>query len=103
MLIHGFPLSGASWEKQVPVLLDAGFRVFTYDRRGFGHSSQPTDGYDYDTLAADLDTLVTHLDLSDFVLVGFSMGTGEVGRYLGTSAPTRSPKRSSWRRSSPTC
>jgi pimeloyl-ACP methyl ester carboxylesterase len=84
VLIHGLPLSGASWEKQVPALLDAGFRVITYDRRGFGHSSQPASGYDYDTFAADLDKLVTHLDLSDFVLVGFSMGTGEVGRYLGT-------------------
>src|SRR5436189_2213250 len=62
VLIHGYPLSGASWEKQVPVLLEAGHRVVTYDRRGFGKSSQPTIGYDYDTFAADLDTLLEHLD-----------------------------------------
>ena len=84
VLIHGFPLSGRSWEKQVPVLLEAGFRVVAYDRRGFGQSSQPTTGYDYDTFAADLDTLLTTLDLRDATLVGFSMGTGEVARYLGT-------------------
>jgi non-heme chloroperoxidase len=84
VLIHGFPLSGASWEKQVPVLLDAGHRVITYDRRGFGKSSQPTIGYDYDTFAGDLDNLMIQLDLQDATLVGFSMGTGEVTRYLGT-------------------
>ncbi len=83
VLIHGWPLSGRSWEKQVPVLLDAGFRVITYDRRGFGESSKPTSGYDYDTLAADLDKLITKLDLRDATLVGFSMGGGEVARYLG--------------------
>ncbi len=83
VLIHGYPLSGASWEKQLPVLLDAGHRVVTYDRRGFGKSSQPTTGYNYDTFAADLHKLVTHLKLRDFALVGFSMGGGEVGRYLG--------------------
>jgi non-heme chloroperoxidase len=83
VLIHGFPLSGASWEKQLPVLLDAGHRVITYDRRGFGKSSQPTIGYDYDTFAGDLNTLMQELDLHDTTLVGFSMGTGEVTRYLG--------------------
>jgi non-heme chloroperoxidase len=83
VLIHGYPLSGASWEKQVPVLLGAGHRVITYDRRGFGKSSQPTIGYNYDTFAEDLHKLVTHLDLRDFALVGFSMGGGEVARYVG--------------------
>ncbi len=83
VLIHGFPLSGHSWEKQLPALLGAGYRVITYDRRGFGDSSQPTIGYDYDTFAADLNTLMTKLDLRDTVLVGFSMGGGEVARYLG--------------------
>ena len=83
VLIHGYPLSGASWEKQLPVLLDAGYRVITYDRRGFGKSSQPTTGYNYDTFAEDLHKLVAHLKLRDFALVGFSMGGGEVARYLG--------------------
>jgi non-heme chloroperoxidase len=83
VLIHGYPLSGASWEKQVAVLLAAGYRVITYDRRGFGQSSKPTTGYDYDTFAADLHKLVTKLELKDFALVGFSMGGGEVARYLG--------------------
>jgi non-heme chloroperoxidase len=83
VLIHGYPLSGASWEKQVPVLLDAGRRVITYDRRGFGKSSQPTTGYSFDTFAEDLHKLITQLELRDFALVGFSMGGGEVARYLG--------------------
>jgi non-heme chloroperoxidase len=83
VLIHGYPLSGASWEKQLPVLLAAGHRVITYDRRGFGKSSQPTDGYNYNTFAEDLHKLVTHLKLRDFALIGFSMGGGEVARYLG--------------------
>jgi non-heme chloroperoxidase len=83
VLIHGYPLSGASWEKQIPVLLAAGHRVITYDRRGFGKSSQPTTGYNYDTFAEDLRKLVTQLKLRDFTLVGFSMGGGEVARYLG--------------------
>src|SRR5436853_1404941 len=83
VLIHGYPLSGASWEKQVPVLLSAGRRVITYDRRGFGKSSQPTTGYNYDTFAEDLHKLITHLELREFALVGFSMGGGEVARYLG--------------------
>ena len=83
VLIHGYPLSSASWEKQVPALLDAGHRVIAYDRRGFGKSSQPTTGYNYDTFAEDLHKLVTHLKLRDFALVGFSMGGGEVARYIG--------------------
>ena len=83
VLIHGYPLSGASWEKQVPVLLNAGHRVVTYDRRGFGNSSQPTEGYNYDTFAEDLHKLIAHLKLQDFALVGFSMGGGEIVRYFG--------------------
>ena len=83
VLIHGYPLSGASWEKQVPALLNAGYRVITYDRRGFGKSSQPTSGYNYDTFAEDLHEVINHLKLRDFCLVGFSMGGGEVARYLG--------------------
>jgi len=83
VLIHGYPLSGASWEKQVPVLLNGGYRVITYDRRGFGRSSQPTDGYNYDTFAKDLRTLITNLKLKDVTLVGFSMGGGEIARYFG--------------------
>ena len=83
VLIHGWPLSGKSWEKQLPALLQAGYRVITYDRRGFGESDKPSTGYNYDTLAADLDALLTKLDLSDVTLVGFSMGGGEVARYLG--------------------
>jgi non-heme chloroperoxidase len=83
VLIHGYPLNGHSWEKQERELLRSGYRVIAYDRRGFGNSSQPTVGYDYDTFAADLNTLMEHLDLRDTVLVGFSMGTGEVTRYLG--------------------
>jgi non-heme chloroperoxidase len=83
VLIHGYPLSGASWERQAPVLLDAGHRVITYDRRGFGKSSHPTTGYNYDTFAEDLHKLVTQLELRDFALVGFSMGGGEVARYIG--------------------
>src|SRR3981081_1575289 len=83
VLIHGYPLNGASWEKQMPVLLNAGHRVITYDRRGFGKSSQPTAGYNYDTFAEDLHKLVTHLELRECALVGFSMGGGEVARYWG--------------------
>jgi non-heme chloroperoxidase len=83
VLIHGYPLSGASWEKQIPGLLDADFRVITYDRRGFGQSSKPTSGYNYDTFAEDLQRLVSHLGLRAFSLVGFSMGGGEVARYIG--------------------
>lgn len=83
VLIHGYPLSSASWEKQVPALLAAGFRVIAYDRRGFGKSSQPSSGYNYDTFAEDLRKVTTHLGLQDLVLVGFSMGGGEVARYIG--------------------
>ncbi len=89
VLIHGYPLSGRAWDKQVPVLLEGGHRVITYDRRGFGQSSQPVVGYDYDTLAADLATLLEHLDLWDAVLVGHSMGTGEVTRLLGAYGSAR--------------
>lgn len=92
VLIHGYPLDGASWERQTTALLDAGHRVITYDRRGFGKSSKTTEGYDYDTFAADLNTLLTALDLSDAVLVGFSMGTGEVARYLGNYGSARVAK-----------
>ena len=83
VLIHGYPLSGASWEKQTAALLATGHRVITYDRRGFGRSSQPAAGYNYDTFAADLHELVTRLELRDFALAGFSMGGGEVARYIG--------------------
>ncbi|MEU3760880.1 alpha/beta fold hydrolase [Streptomyces albogriseolus] len=92
VLIHGYPLDGHSWEKQTAALLAAGYRVITYDRRGFGQSSQPTTGYDYDTFAADLNTVMETLDLRDAVLVGFSMGTGEAGRYLGTYGSERVAK-----------
>jgi non-heme chloroperoxidase len=83
VLIHGYPLNSASWEKQIPVLLGSGHRVIAYDRRGFGKSSQPTTGYNYDTFAADLHHVLTHLHLKDVILVGFSMGGGEVARYIG--------------------
>ncbi|MFG2371202.1 alpha/beta fold hydrolase [Streptomyces sp. NPDC048504] len=84
VLIHGYPLDGKSWELQILALLKAGHRVITYDRRGFGQSSQPTTGYDFDTFANDLDVLLDVLRLKDVALVGFSMGTGEIGRYIGT-------------------
>ena len=92
VLIHGYPLDGHSWEKQSAALLKAGYRVITYDRRGFGQSSQPTAGYDYDTFAADLKVVLDTLDLTDVVLVGFSMGTGEVARYLATHGSQRVAK-----------
>jgi non-heme chloroperoxidase len=92
VLIHGYPLSGRAWDKQVPVLLDDRRRVITYDRRGFGKSSQPTTGYDYDTFAADLATLLETLDLRDVTLVGHSMGTGEITRYLGRYGSARVAK-----------
>ncbi len=92
VLIHGYPLDGHSWEKQEQALLDAGYRVIAYDRRGFGHSTKTTLGFDYDTFAADLDALIDQLDLTDAVLVGFSMGTGEVARYLGTYGSKRIAK-----------
>ena len=92
VLIHGFPLDGHSWEKQTAALLDAGYRVITYDRRGFGQSSRPAVGYDYDTFAADLNTVLETLDVKDAVLVGFSMGTGEVARYIGSYGSGRVAK-----------
>jgi non-heme chloroperoxidase len=92
VLIHGYPLDGHSWEKQERVLLDAGYRVITYDRRGFGRSSQPTVGYDYDTFARDLNDILEALDLENVILVGFSMGTGELGRYIGCYGSDRIAK-----------
>jgi non-heme chloroperoxidase len=92
VLIHGYPLDGNSWERQERALLAAGYRVITYDRRGFGRSSQPTVGYDYDTFAADLNALLEQLDLHDVVLGGFSMGSGEVVRYLGSYGSARVSK-----------
>ncbi|MEJ5914695.1 alpha/beta fold hydrolase [Pseudokineococcus sp. 1T1Z-3] len=89
VLVHGWPLSGRAWEPQVPALVGAGYRVVTYDRRGFGGSSRPWGGYDYDTLASDLKALLDHLDLRDAALVGFSMGGGEVVRYLATYGTER--------------
>jgi non-heme chloroperoxidase len=92
VLIHGYPLSGRAWDKQLPVLVGAGRRVITYDRRGFGKSSQPAVGYDYDTFASDLSALMDRLDLKDAVIVGHSMGTGEVTRYLGAHGSARVAK-----------
>ncbi|MFC6355880.1 alpha/beta fold hydrolase [Luethyella okanaganae] len=89
VLIHGYPLDGHSWERQTKALLEAGYRVVVYDRRGFGRSSKTTVGYDYDTFAADLHAVLTTLELSDVVLVGFSMGTGELARYVGRYGPER--------------
>lgn len=89
VLIHGYPLDGSSWEKQTTALLEAGYRVITYDRRGFGKSTKTTRGYDYDTFAADLNTLLNRLEIHNAVLVGFSMGTGEVARYLSTYGSAR--------------
>ena len=92
VLIHGFPLDGNSWEGQVPPLLDAGYRVITYDRRGFGNSSKAGTGYNYDTFAADLNIVLEELDLRDAILVGFSMGTGELARYVSTYGHERVAK-----------
>ena len=89
VLLHGWPLDSRSWEPQQPALVQAGHRVITYDRRGFGRSSRPSTGYDFDTLAADLDAVLTTLDLQDVVLVGFSLGTGEVARYVGRHGTRR--------------
>jgi non-heme chloroperoxidase len=89
VLLHGWPVDSRSWEPQIHPLLDAGFRVITYDRRGFGQSSRPTEGYDFDTLAADLDKLLTELDLREVTLIGFSLGTGELARYIGTFGTDR--------------
>ena len=92
VMIHGYPLDGQSWEKQQRALLSSRHRVITYDRRGFGRSSKPATGYDYDTFAADLKVLLDTLDLTDVALVGFSMGTGEVARYLGAHGSARVAK-----------
>jgi non-heme chloroperoxidase len=92
VLIHGYPLDARSWERQEAALLGGGYRVISYDRRGFGRSSKPTVGYDYDTFAQDLDTILDVLGLRDAVLVGFSMGTGEVARYLGRYGSDRIAK-----------
>jgi pimeloyl-ACP methyl ester carboxylesterase len=92
ILIHGWPLSLRSWERQVPALLDAGCRVIAYDRRGFGDSSKPISGYNYDVLADDLHKIMTKLNLRDVTLVGFSMGGGEVARYLGKHGAERVSK-----------
>jgi pimeloyl-ACP methyl ester carboxylesterase len=92
VLIHGYPLDGRSWERQTRALLDAGHRVVAYDRRGFGMSSKPTEGYDYDTFTADLDAVLRALDLSEVVLVGFSMGTGELARYVSRYGSDRVAK-----------
>jgi len=92
VLIHGYPLDGRSWEAQEGALLEAGYRVISYDRRGFGQSTQVSTGYDYDTFAADLKVVMDTLDLHDAILVGFSMGTGEVGRYLGAYGADRVAK-----------
>jgi Predicted hydrolases or acyltransferases (alpha/beta hydrolase superfamily) len=92
LLIHGYPLNGTSWERQTRALLEAGYRVITYDRRGFGASSKVAVGYDYDTFAADLNTVLETLDLRDVVLVGFSMGTGELARYVANYGPERVAK-----------
>ena len=91
VLIHGWPLSRAAWSELTPVLVDAGYRVVAYDRRGFGQSDKPGDasGYDYDTLTSDLDAVMRDLDLTDATLIGFSMGGGEVARYLGTHGEDR--------------
>jgi non-heme chloroperoxidase len=92
VLIHGWPLSGRSWEHQIPALVDDGYRVVTYDRRGFGASSQPWDGYEYHTFTADLHALIEHLDLTGVTLIGFSMGGGEVARYVGRYGTERIAK-----------
>jgi pimeloyl-ACP methyl ester carboxylesterase len=92
VLIHGWPLSSSSWEKQIPPLIEAGYRVIAYDRRGFGHSSKPASGYNYDTLAEDLNKIMTKLNLRDTTLVGFSMGGGEVARYLSKYGSDRVSK-----------
>ncbi len=89
VLLSGWPLDSRSWEPQVHALLDAGYRVITYDRRGFGRSSRPTEGYDFDSLASDLHHVLTKLDLRETALVGFSFGTGELARYIGTHGTQR--------------
>ena len=92
VLVHGYPLDGTSWERQARELRAAGYRVITYDRRGFGKSSQVEVGYDYDTFAGDLNAVITTLDLTDVILVGFSMGTGELARYASLFGTERIAK-----------
>ena len=92
VLIHGWPLSHRMWEGQISALVAAGFRCIAYDRRGFGESERPSVGYDYDTFAADLQAVLTTLDLKNVILAGFSMGGGEVARYLGTYGSARIAK-----------
>lgn len=92
VLIHGWPLSHRMWESQINALVDAGYRCIAYDRRGFGDSGKPSGGYDYDTFASDLNDLILGLDLNEAVLVGFSMGGGEVARYIGTYGTERVAK-----------
>ena len=89
VLVHGWPLSGESWADQVPALTDAGYRVVSYDRRGFGRSDKPAAGFDYDVLAGDLQRVLDELDLTDVTLVGFSMGGGEVARYVAVYGEER--------------
>ncbi len=89
VLLHGWPLDSRSWEPQLHPLLESGQRVILYDRRGFGRSSRPAGGYDFDTLAADLHQVLTSLDLHDATLIGFSLGTGELARYVGTHGTER--------------
>lgn len=92
VLIHGWPLSHKMWEQQVPAFINAGYRVITYDRRGFGQSDRPWTGFDYDTMASDLNDLINHLDLNNAVILGFSMGGGEVARYIGNYGTGRLSK-----------
>src|SRR5262245_18474240 len=92
VLIHGWPLSGSMWEYQVPTLVEKGFRCITYDRRGFGKSDYPEDGYDYNTMAGDLNALLERLDLQDVILVGFSMGGGEIAKYFSLYGGSRVKK-----------
>jgi non-heme chloroperoxidase len=92
LLVHGWPLSGSMWEYQVPVLVEAGYRVITYDRRGFGRSSRPYSGYDYKSMTADLHDLIEKLDLKDIILAGFSMGGGELAKYAATYGTSRISK-----------
>jgi non-heme chloroperoxidase len=103
VLVHGYALNGHSWEKQEAALLAAGHRVIAYDRRGFGASSRPRTGYDFDTLAGDLHVLLSRLDLRGVVLAGFAMGTGEVARYLAVHGPERVTAQYWWRRCCRSC
>jgi non-heme chloroperoxidase len=103
VLVHGYALNGHSWEKQEAALLAAGHRVITYDRRGFGASSRPSTGYDFDTPAGDLHVLLSTLDLRGVILAEFAMGTGEVARYLAVAARGESRRQCWWRRCCRSC